>query len=168
MSNLGLVLLYKASLWRTSGFLWGDVRQYAELGCKKGWRNKKEVLKHLQSDQARAYRDYNVISGVGVWCQVEVRVYDKKVPGVRMALVARNINSVWPLLCWEWWQCVTNTHTHTFIAIWLLNVTGGFADDLFLQETTTNVTLEGDKRDLKGEEEREHERKTEGDKKEKQ
>lgn len=113
MSNLGLVLLYKASLWRTSGFLWGNVRQYAELGCKKGWRNKKEVLKHLQSDLARAYRDYNVISGVSVWCQVEVRVYDKKVPGVRMALVARNINSVWPLLCWEWWQCVTHTHTHT-------------------------------------------------------
>ncbi|MEQ2224845.1 hypothetical protein ILYODFUR_011624 [Ilyodon furcidens] len=31
-------------------------------------------------------------------------------------------------------------HTHAFMAIWLLNVTGGFADDLFLQETTTDVT----------------------------
>lgn len=59
-----------------------------------------------------AYRDYNVISGVGVWCQVEVRVYDKKVPGVRVALAAGNINSVWPLLCCGWWQCVTHTHTH--------------------------------------------------------
>lgn len=35
-------------------------------GAKRGGGIKKEVLKHLQSDLARAYRDYNVISGVGV------------------------------------------------------------------------------------------------------
>lgn len=78
--------------------------------------NKTEMLQHLQSVRVSPYRDYNVISGVGVWCQVEVRVYDKKVPGVRMALVAGNINSVWPPLCWEWWEWMTRTHTHGNLA----------------------------------------------------
>lgn len=33
-----------------------------------------------------------------------------------MALAAGNINSVWPLLYWGWWQCVTHTHIHGNLA----------------------------------------------------
>lgn len=57
----------------------------------------------------------------------------RKVPGVRKAVAAGNINSVWPpLVLGTMTVCDTYTNTHTYTAIWLFNVTGGFSDDLFL------------------------------------
>lgn len=70
---------------------------------------KTKTIVEKEEQQHLAYHDYNVISGVGVWCQAEVRVYDKKVPEVTLALVVRDINPVWPLPCRLWWQCVTQT-----------------------------------------------------------
>lgn len=89
------------------------------------------MLQHLQSVLVCAYRDYNVISGVGIWCQVEVRVYDKKSPwGQNGSGSSEHKFCVATVVLGMMTVC--DTHTHTFMAIWLLSVTGGFSDDLFL------------------------------------
>lgn len=52
-------------------------------------RGRDEKTRATRAGSRSAYHDYNVISGVGVWCHVEGKVYDKTVPGVKTALVAR-------------------------------------------------------------------------------
>lgn len=59
-----------------------------------------------------------------------------------------DINSVWPLLCAADDDSVPDTCA--FEAIWLLNVTGRFSVDPFLDETAAGVTRKERRKKRKG------------------
>lgn len=82
----------------------------------------------------------------------------RKSPGSERLWQRGNINSVWPLLCRGWWQCVTHTHVHGNLAPqchwrllrWPVSIRDSHQRD---------IKEEGDKRDVDGEKDRQSERK---------
>ena len=135
----------------------GEMCESVQKSCIwKGKRNKsipkrEREFQPLQSLLVCAYRDYNVISGVSVWCQVEVRVYDKKVPGVRMAVAAGNINCVWPILGDD--DSVWHTHTHSRQFGFSMSLEASQMTCFYIRQPPTWHTLRK-KSDVDGEKER--------------
>lgn len=74
-----------------------------EFGSMKGKKKTRE-LQHLYW-VLWAYRDYNVISRVGIWSQVEVRVYDKSPWGQSGSGSGGHKFRVASAVRCGWWQC---------------------------------------------------------------
>lgn len=69
-----------------------------------------------------------------------------------MALVAGDINSVWPLWCCQWWQCVTQTCIHGNLASqchwrlrrWPVSTRDGYQCDMLREGGKRDVEMENE------------------------